>query len=587
MQLPPKCISAAVVLGLTGVWLGLAAEPAGAQGPPPVDEFIAMCVAAPDNPYLVTTCFPQGTRGEDDAAVVAFNDTADDSGHVALATARQVGATYGLAYHGRDEMLYVGAYHKRGTHFGPSGPGGIYAIDLRSGEVSTFAVVPNAGADTHDPAGDYFPDLSGRFGAGTTSLGDLDLNEGGTELTVVNLNDRRIYRYSVPDGALLGSFAHGAAAESWAVDARPFGLGFRNGKLFHGVIRTAQSTQDPDELRAVVYESEPDGSALREVASTGLRYDRGLFWPDEGQAIWQPWLDPPGTVFPGKGRFAMPMFADIDFTEDGTQMILGLRDRFGDNTFYTTPPNTPPAGEYVYNVPAGDILPGWPEGDRWRIQVDPEYYRGDYGPDRTGTHDETSFGGLAVLPDGDTVAMTSNSPIEISSAGAVWLSITTGDDTRREEIYQFGQGDNFGKANGLGDMEVLCDTLQQPTETPTASATSTATASQPATNTATQPATLTSVPSATSTPRPTITPTPLPSATLPPGVTPSSPPDDRPDATSPPGAAATPELPGLPKTGFGAEGGPRGWVAGLLLLIGLGAVACACAMWWQRRREAA
>ena len=38
---------------------------------------------------------------------------------------------------------------------------------------------PDAGADTHDPSGDYYPDQAARFAAGVTSLGDLDLALAG------------------------------------------------------------------------------------------------------------------------------------------------------------------------------------------------------------------------------------------------------------------------------------------------------------------------------------------------------------------------------------------------------------------------
>lgn len=597
-----------VWLAVAGLWAAASllavmvlygVAPALAQAP--VDLFRDACADGLGNPWIATTFAHKGTTADDDAAVIAFRDSGDNSGHLGLATARQVGATYGVAYDGRTNTLYVSAYHKRGTHFGPAGPGGIYAVDLPTGSVRTFAVVPNAGSDMHDPTNQYFPDRSGRFPAGKTSLGDLDIKPDGTELTAVNLNDRRIYRYSVPDGEALGSFAHGAVDEPWAdEDARPWGLGYRGDRLYHGVVRTSQSAQNRDELEAEVFESAVDGSEMRRVATTGLNYDRGWVWFQDGLAIWNPWLDPPGNVTPDHGRYPMPILADIEFTADD-QMVVGFRDRFGDQAFYTWPPQRPPTGEYIYNTPAGDVVPAWPEGDHWRFQVDPEFYSGDYGPaGNPRGHAEISFGGLAMIPGFDVLVMSANSPLEVSSAGAVWLSTTAGSDDRREQIYKFGEGDNFGKANGLGDIEVLCYTES---ETPTA--TPDTPTPQPTTPVPSQtpPASDTPVVTAPPSPTNTLAPTGTPVAT----GTPSSPPSETPPGPTPTGTpptttatapatatsarrtppaveqpSPTPVLPRLPKTG----GGPRNaepWLVFLLEWLGI-AVAYGVMRRSQRRR---
>jgi hypothetical protein len=320
---------------------------------------------------------------------------------------------------------------------------------------------------------------------------------------------------------LLGVFKHGASVHTWAADARPFGLGYRNGRLYHGVVNSAQSSQRRPDLEAFIYSSSRDGSDMRFEAATKLDFERGWVWPGEGRARWNPWRDPAGSVSRTSGRYPMPMLSDIVFTNAGDQIIAGFRDRFGDMTFYTTPPNQPPPGELVFNTPAGDILPLFLDNGAWKFRVLPEYYMGDYGPNPTGSHDETGYGGLAVLPGQDTVAMSANSPIVISSAGAVWLNTVRGVDTAREQLYQFGQGHNFGKANGLGDLEVICDTLTEstptptpaPTETPTATVTPTPTDTSVPTDTPTATQTLTATPTDTSTVTPTVTATSTGTAT--------------------------------------------------------------------------
>jgi len=130
--------AAAAVNGQVLTTSGLATMPYGAAdlssttrraeaAPPPWEMFEAAC--ATDNPYLVTTCFARaGETGE--PALVAFHDTTDNSDHIPLATAGQVGATYGLAY-SREPALYAAAFLKRGVPFGPAGPGAIYRFQAR------------------------------------------------------------------------------------------------------------------------------------------------------------------------------------------------------------------------------------------------------------------------------------------------------------------------------------------------------------------------------------------------------------------------------------------------------------------------
>jgi len=435
----------------------------------------------------------------------------------------------------------------------------------------------------------------------------VDLNADGTELFVANLFDRRIYRYSVPGGEFLGGFDHGASGEPWASEARPFGLGFRDGWLYHGVVRTAADSDDRADLSAHVYRSAPDGQGMREVASAPLGFERGWIWPNEGRAIWNPWRDPPGRASPRSGRFPMPILADIEFAPDGSQMILGFRDRFGDQTFYTYPPNPPPPGEQILNTPAGDILPAFPAGERWAIQTAPEYYTGDYGPNPRGNHDETSYGGLAVIPWMRRVVMSANSPLVISSAGAVWLDTATGEDVGREQVYVYNPDmPYFGKANGLGDVELLCNTLSEPTPTPTATFTATATDTDTPTATATDTPTATQTPTASATATRTATGTASPTATATATATPTVVDTPTPsltpwatvvtrEATRTPGPTATPrerqptpqtqaqptpELPRLPRTGAGGAAQTGGASAALPLLAGL-----AAALWrrWGRR----
>ena len=443
---------------------------------------------AGDNPFFLTTCFAIGAaRGE--PAIVAFRDTPDETDHHVLLRSEQVGATYGLAHHPGSSTVYIGAYQKRGSAFGPGGPGAIYRYDLETDQLETFAVVPDVGVNHHNPSNDYWPDSVAIRKVGRTSLGDLDLDESGETLFVTNLHDRRIHRYRTRDGAALGAIDIGATGLRWEDEARPFGLKVWQGRLFHGVVRSAESSGADRDLWGYVYASDLEGFGMREVSAFELVYPRGRIEPP-----FSPWHD---RFQWQSGRDPMPMISDIEFSDEG-HMILGIRDRLGDMTFMDDHSNGNPPGE-LPGRPAGDILlarrelgpSGGADDDRWVTVVPPPE---TYIDDSTG-HGETSFGGLGRVLALDRVVMTGLSPLRIYSGGAFWFDSAGGAPVAREELYAMPDGLNFAKANGLGDVERLC-----PAGVPTATPTPTATPSPTVPPSPTPTATATSTPAATSTP---------------------------------------------------------------------------------------
>jgi hypothetical protein len=459
--------------------------------------------------------------------------------------------------------LYVGAFQKRGTAYGPGGPGMIYRIDVATNEVSQWLSVPNVGTDRHDPSDDYWPDTSARNLAGIMSLGDIDLSPDESELAVMNLYDRKIYRYRVDDKAFLGTIELGSSNETWANQARPFALKSWNGKLYHGLVHSAYASQDPAELQAYVYETNPDGSSVRLVMQAPLDFDRG----DAVQnlpARWLPWKDGYNAIGPGQlGVYPQPILADIEFADNG-DMILGFRDRNGDMTFFNPGGQNPP-GEGTA-IPAGDIVIARFNGSTWDPEFAPEFFEEDYGPNRN-VHDETGFGGLARVETANIVITMGLAPLRISSGGGYWFDMDSGDNTGREELYAYDSTVNFGKANGLGDVELVCQP-QQATETPTATATATSTT--PSTETATVTATpqtptvtatvSTATVTSSSTPLPTLTPTLGPSPT-------AGPTDEEDEEESTPVAAQPTELPKLPSTGRGGSAGGLSLVLAALALL--------------------
>lgn len=387
------------------------------------------------NPYFaVTNLVFEGDEGGGDAvpAVLAFRDTDQDDPALAvpLATRGQVGAVYGLAYDAARGHLYVGAYHKRAAYFGPGGPGQIYRIDLADGAVSRFAEL-SAGQDFHDPLRRNL-DLDAAEFVGKVSLGDLEIDDDGTTLFVANMLGGRIQRLSVPDGAVLASFAHGASGEPWRRNARLMGLGWRDGWLYHGVVDSGESTAVDYTEQAIVYRSRADGTEMAEVVRLDLAYERGT----------SPWRRWPAT-FPPYVRLALgqAMLADIEFASDGSP-ILGLRDRAADLLPFLG------VADARYGV--GDVIPTVPDGATWRPVPEPERYQ-DYT-----VLDEALYGGLAAFPGLDLLVGSALAPVDLSGVGALWLDADSGSVWRREMVVDLASGQAFTGSAGLGDTESLC-----------------------------------------------------------------------------------------------------------------------------------
>ncbi|MCE7938310.1 hypothetical protein DCC79_12930 [bacterium] len=536
-----EAIRAGFALGVLAVCLAGVAGAEPEAGRPDLADVEAAC--ATENPFLVTACYPlpegAGTSpAVDPGALVVLRDSPTDAQHFRLVRAGEIGAVWGLAYSRPEHAVYAAAFHKRQVAFGPGGPGAIYRVDLDAGMVSLFATVPDAGADQHSPQVRGADNSAARW-AGKTSLGDIDLNDAATELYVMNLFDRRIYRFAVPGGALLGSFAHGAAAEPWAADARPFGLAFHAGRVFHGVVNSAATSDLGSDLEAVVFASAPDGRDMARVAALDLDEPRGsmrLIGRNITSLRWRPWTDLPNVNdFAAHAVYPMPILADLEL-DAADNLILGFRDRLPDMLRILTYILNDAPGE-PFGLGMGDILRAVRAGPAWTATARPEHY-----DDATDLADESSQGGLAAVPALDTVVNTmlgadrNGAP----TTGLLWYANPTGRKVRREDVcvdermLAWLPEMPVGPARAhqpeartaldsdvsmpaaarltLGDVESLCGATwtPTPTATPTASATPSPSATATPTSTPTRTPTATPSPSPTQTPTATATATPSP-----------------------------------------------------------------------------
>ena len=487
-----------------------------------------------DNPTVATTCFVVGSQFDrTEETVISFPYNAgsgfpvsisafDQPSHSILARANQVGTTWGIAYQRETATIFVGAFLKRHTGLGPSGPGAIYAID-NAQNVTDFAIL-NAGTDPHpttsgtpnnSPA--WMQDSDSWAAVGKVGLGDLEMSDDGRTLWAVNLFDQSLTEISInvvngvpvagnqtihdlsnrPDNCAPG-------------DVRPFALKFQFDRIFVGVVCSAQSNGNSSNLWAYVYSLAPGTNNFREELRLSLNYDRrctnSALSPAclaQQPADWNAWTDDFQYYGPDPDPryqvavYPQPMLTDIEFTDDKT-MVLGFRDRFADQAanltqrpFDPAGGTTDPADQLYLAISAGDILRACRNNIRsdWQIEnngscagVGPtagantnegpgggEFYFDDNLVDY---HDEVSLGALAYLPGQPNIAATFFDPIpnagaasfpdvQLNDAGVRWLDNTTGAYERAYRVYNGEQAPTdsrpfFGKANGLGDLELIC-----------------------------------------------------------------------------------------------------------------------------------
>ncbi len=467
-----------------------------------------------DNPQVAVSCFVFGDQSTGPNAGLTTLEQLpyDASGETppitSIANALQIGSTWGLAFQRQSGSLFAGSFLKRHAGFGPDGPGAIYRIDR--GADGTFGTADDAvssfvdlgaaaaGADPHPAGSDFFHDIAAYDQVGKGGLGDLELSSDGTVLFAMGLADRQIHRIPIgdppgpgpittipvpdpgtgPTGCVLDP---ATPAGQLNLNVRPFGLGVKGALLYVGEVCTAESSQQASDLRAFVWSF--DGTTFAPVLNVPLEYARGVN-ADGATEDWRPWNEtlPPVDVVEYNPQ---PLLTDIVF--DGDDMVFGLRDRYADQTGrdagtldptdFTTLIKTVGVGDTLRacgdgaggytleqngscgGVATGGVADGQGPGGG-------EYYFTDslqqvIPTTPTNFHLDVSMGGLAQLPGAADVSVTSTGATKrFFSAGIRQYGNTTGLVDRSLTLYASPPGsplDRFGKANGLGDLELICD----------------------------------------------------------------------------------------------------------------------------------
>jgi uncharacterized repeat protein (TIGR01451 family) len=464
-----------------------------------------------DNPALFTTCFVFGEAlngpNANEPAVVGFPYASVGNSPAPLyhvATARQVGSTFGVAWQRASGSLFLSAFMKRHSGFGPGGTGAIYRVTNVKGaspDVSLFFDLNGllgagtTGTNPHPTGTDFLRDPNSFDAVGKISLGGLKLSEDEQTLYTINLATRELYR--IPIGAPPTAPANAAGIVKIPVpttvqcsspnDVRPFGLGVGNGKVYVGAVCSAQTSQNVNDLRAAVYAFDPATNSFNPVPvlQFPLNYPRGFADAFRGNpGAWRPWAtnftgaygasscpspEAPGVCYPA---FPQPILSDIVF--DRGAMVVALRDRYGDQigSFAFSPdPNDP---KQYGGIVAGDILRAAPNAaGGWTLENNAasggvttggasnnqgpgngEFY---YEENLTGIHDELGMGSLLQIAGFPDLVAAIYDPTGVFNEGGVrWFSNDTGRQNKAYRIYST-EPSSFGKANGLGGMVALCN----------------------------------------------------------------------------------------------------------------------------------
>jgi SdrD B-like domain/Secretion system C-terminal sorting domain len=375
---------------------------------------------------------------------------------------------------------------------------------------------------------------------GRVSLGDIEISDDGRYLFVTNFFDRKLYQlqlnsitnptsatvvnsWNIPNPPLRSASGIPGAATTYtgANDGinfydgtrglqRPFALKYYKGKVYVGSVTTGEgtgavSTQDNNtgapeytDLWAYVWEFNPATGTFTStpMLQSPLNFNRGT--NADGQSeTWKRWTNTVPTAWTGIfTQYQQPMFSDIEFDTDGT-MILGFRDRFGDQSGYNQGGIN--GSISISGQAMGDIYrafynpstclfemeqnakegPGSPkvatagagngDGPSNYTSANGEfYYRDEVYNANTSTsvgsfHLNCLSGALAIIKGTDTATVTTMDPVRAWSSGVSWYSNTSGDNGRDYEMFAGAGTGTFptpatgavGKANGLGDIELL------------------------------------------------------------------------------------------------------------------------------------
>ncbi|WP_375448326.1 SdrD B-like domain-containing protein, partial [uncultured Fibrella sp.] len=471
----------------------------------------------------------------------AASGTGNAPSETGIADNSEVGTVYGVAYQRVSKLVFTSAFVKRHSGLGrntTTAAGNIYLTNPTSTTSSVFVTIPNVGAVATNTARglpgiitDLNRDPTVFDQVGKAGLGDLEISDDGTELFVVNLNDRQLYRIPIinantatPTAGTPTAYSILTPTQATGSQFRPFALKYYHGRVYVGGVTTNEATpgtvnfgigsansttninlitRDTTGMKGVVYEFNPTTSTFSTtpVLTFPLTYRKGASNNDQTGVsradFWLPWtnVEPDaGGAVPSRfarndasgtnGIFAsypQPWLTGIEFDVNG-DMIIGIRDRLGDqygNINLGTSTTVNAARTYRAITP-GDILRAGkcsPTATAWSLESNAricggtptsgasttqgpgggEYYFSDFYQTN---HNEIAEGGLALFPGtGEVASIVMDPTVNVFAGGIRRFNNANGSASAATSVQIFASGDvsTYGKANGLGDIELSCD----------------------------------------------------------------------------------------------------------------------------------
>lgn len=420
-----------------------------------------------------------------------------------LVANRQVGTVFGATYSPYSKKIFTAAFLKRHSGLGTLGSGGIYMVDpagvFPNTTVSPFVDLDSLGIQTNNPSSsdalhvksnddrglqwsDSLPtnDPSAFEQVGRVSLGDLELSDDGRYLFVTNLYKKNVVKIDLqnaknpqtPTAAQLQEFPI-TPPTCTGGEFQPFALKYYRNTLYIGSLCDGSVSGNKADVTFQVIKMNPDTGA-NSIVFDFANYNKSHIYGFPSQ--WSTWLNDSHSA----DAPMQPMFTDLEIDINGA-LIMGFADRSGHQRGHN---NYQPHNNDNEEVTiAGDILrasydaatsvytlennasdtsnttggagnnqgPGGGEfylGDTQRML----WWAGNTNPGED-DHKEKSQGGLALLPGSGKVMMGTMNPKGMAwTSGVAWLSNTTGALT--QDLYIT---DRLGKANGMGDIEILND----------------------------------------------------------------------------------------------------------------------------------
>ena len=471
------------------------------------------------NVVVATPCYANGdplgggSAGEDDA-IVQFDRLAEGRGMdpnnpypmKVLTKTKDIGSVWGSVFQRQSKQAFYGALVRRHVGLGKLGTGGIYRIDMSGPTAITtpFLDVKTLGIDTGPIPHRGLPaskdststDSLSMHAAAKTGFGGFTFSEDQKNIWLINLFDRKLYR--IPVGIPAVAPTNPSVVESFAIpnpgcsngDYRPWGLKAHRGKLYVGVVCSAETSQDTADLHATLYEFTPSTGAYKVVLDFPLNYNKGPLDPTGPNCFnyrnFLPWTD----KFPqvcnqnavqGFVMHPQPILADVEFEDDGSLAIV-IMDRFGlqagNAQSRPKPSPTDPKGHNGFmsgdllrasrnsngtftlesNGKSGDLV-----GTGMANNEGPgggEFYSEDiwYFNGRR-AHNDIVNSGLFLLPGTGELLASAMDPVDdvYTSAGFRTFNNTTGKLVRSYAVYDYTKTGTLGKSGGVGDLVAFCD----------------------------------------------------------------------------------------------------------------------------------